>query len=743
MEECAEGRPGEPARPAFGATSPTKECLVQRSTLLAAMAALLPLGALAQQRCEYPGILLVLDRSVSMYTGRINNIRKWDIAREATAGILADHGDSAHIGLMVYPGPSGSGANGVQGPVGACDYNGRDAGCAPLTPRCTTGEVMVDVGAGTEAAINAALAWPDGLAHSYTPTWQSLEAASNYRPLRQAGRRNFVILVTDGYQCCGLNVAADGSQTCTPEDNNLIPDRVGRLTDLGITTYIVGFGDLTDARTLHRAAIRAGTLRPGCNPNAANPNANEVCYYQASRPDDLSMFLDAIVRQISDEVCDGQDNDCDGRTDEAISRPCDGACGAGEEDCFNGQWGACSAPNAAPEACNGLDDDCDGRVDEAINRDCATACGAGREVCAGGVFGPCNAPVPGAEVCNNIDDNCDGVVDEGCECQAGATRACGDNRGECQPGNQRCLANGTWSGCEGGVQPRPETCNGLDDDCDGVVDGMPRGCQTACGPGEETCLDGQWQGCDAPDLLAEDCNRLDDDCDGRIDENVQRACETDCGQGIQQCRAGEWTACSARGPSPEDCGNGRDDDCNGLIDDGCDCVDGQTQGCGSNQGICSPGTQVCAGSQWGDCMGGESPRAEVCNGYDDDCDGVLDEGDLCDAGDVCACGACAPPCENGECPNLAMCFFDHCVEDHCPEGTLCDDGTCVPGGGAGGAGGNDGRADGGIVGGDSGTVAGSSPSDSCNCDLGGRNANPWILLISGLGLLGLRRRTRR
>jgi len=710
---------------------------VRRILSLAALAAVFVPAVAAAQRCEFPGVLMVLDRSASMYSGRINDVRLWDIAREATAGILNDHGDAAHFGLMLYPGPSGTGANGIEGVVGACDYNGADVGCEPLRPRCTTGEVVVDIGANNTNAINNALVWPQGLAHSYTPTWQSLEAASEYRPLRNADRRNFVILVTDGYQCCGLNVAADGSQSCTADDNNLIPERVGTLTDMGITTFIVGFGGLTDARTLHRAAIRAGTPRPGCNPNTNNPGPDEVCYYQASQQDDLRNFLDQIVREIADEVCDGIDNDCDGRIDENVVRPCNGACGAGEEACFNGQWGACSAPNAAPEACNGRDDDCDGRTDEAIRQECATACGIGQEVCQNGRFGDCNAPDPGVEACNGGDDDCDGVTDEGCDCQAGDQRACGDNRGACRPGTQRCQANGTWGGCEGGVQPQPEICNGVDDDCDGVVDGMARGCQTACGPGEETCIEGMWQGCDAPDFIAEDCNRLDDDCDGRIDENVQRACETDCGAGIQQCRDGGWTDCSARAPQPEDCGNGRDDDCNGQIDDGCDCVDGEMQPCGSSAGICLPGTQTCEGSRWSDCLGGESPRAEVCNGYDDDCDGVLDEGDLCDVG-VCACGACANPCSDGECPNLAVCIFDHCVEDFCPDGLICDDGTCVEGGG--GAGGGDGRPDGGIVGADGGSVAGAGASDDCNCDSVGRTPNPWTLLMVFAGLLALRRR---
>ncbi len=122
--------------------------------------------ALAQQ-CEFPGVLLVLDRSISM-NATIDGEKKWDIATGAVSSMLADHGDAAHFGLMVYPGPSGDGAAGVVGPVGACDFNRVDQGCEPLAPRCSTGEVMVDIGGGNQQQILDALVWPEGLRHSYT-----------------------------------------------------------------------------------------------------------------------------------------------------------------------------------------------------------------------------------------------------------------------------------------------------------------------------------------------------------------------------------------------------------------------------------------------------------------------------------------------------------------------------------------------------------------------------------------------
>lgn len=109
-----------------------------------------------------------------------------------------------------------------------------------------------------------------------------------------------------------------------------------------------------------------------------------------------------------------------------------------------------------------------------------------------------------SEICNTIDDDCDNKVDEDCECPSTEPVACYDGPsttldvGNCRAGTRSC-AEGTLGACLGAVLPSDETCNEIDDDCNGEVDDLPSladdtkncgSCGNECARGE-SCCDGR------------------------------------------------------------------------------------------------------------------------------------------------------------------------------------------------------------------------------------------------------------
>lgn len=120
------------------------------------------------------------------------------------------------------------------------------------------------------------------------------------------------------------------------------------------------------------------------------------------------------------------------------------------------------------QVCNGQDNDCDGKPDT-FWAPCSTACGKGMQFCGSDGWQACSAPVPQPETCNGIDDDCNGLVDDGVTlgfCYDGSAESL--KHGQCHPGIERCVAG--LVECENQQLPMPEVCNGLDDDCNGAID---------------------------------------------------------------------------------------------------------------------------------------------------------------------------------------------------------------------------------------------------------------------------------
>lgn len=360
-----------------------------------------------------------------------------------------------------------------------------------------------------------------------------------------------------------------------------------------------------------------------------------------------------------EETCDGIDEDCDGIIDNTLidcaceigeERECGtdtGICASGTQICIDNTWGYCigDIEPITEELCNGLDDDCDGFVDEEINSRCGSdigECMSGIRQCINEEWSECvQDKSPTAEICDGFDNDCDGEIDEGladCHCDEGRIRSCGTDKGICISGTQKCVDD-RWSQCSGDyVGPSNEICNDFDDDCDGRIDEditMICGSDVGyCTSGIKECSFGSWLECGGSYIepIEETCDGIDEDCDGIIDNGLEECtCETgytrECGTDIGICSSAQqicidniWQACEGDiEPIFETC-NGLDDDCDGFVDDGL------FRPCGTDVGACMSGIQGCSEGIWNSCIDEVGPISEECNGIDDDCNGMIDDG---------------------------------------------------------------------------------------------------------------------
>jgi cysteine-rich repeat protein len=268
--------------------------------------------------------------------------------------------------------------------------------------------------------------------------------------------------------------------------------------------------------------------------------------------------------------------------------------------------------------------------------------------------------------------------------------------------------------CGDGVTEAGEQCDDGLDNSDTLPDACRTDCRTAhCGDGVvdtgELCDDGNTipgdactnecttVGCgDGVVAGVEECDDGDDDdtddclhtcrlaaCgDGFIwaghedcDGDAPRGCSTSCGStGFQSCVDCAWTADCA--PPFEAC-NGEDDDCDTVADNGFGCAAGAAASCTTRCGTTGSGT--CAADCTPAASAACTPPAETCNGEDDDCDGSTDNGLECVPGARSTCG----PCDAGQRTCTATCTWPDCTvpDDVCSAGTTepCVPATCASG----------------------------------------------------------------
>lgn len=400
-----------------------------------------------------------------------------------------------------------------------------------------------------------------------------------------SGRVDLNALPTDGceYAC----VASSGGEVCDGKDNDC-NGAIDEGFDLAHDPNHCGFCG-------HRCALPQATSSCG---QIGGETACVVTTCDAGYYDLNGVAADGCEYACTPtgaEICDDQDNDCDGKFNEDIEGtglPCDDHCPGGHcvGECTSGRTSCLGTaivclPGVEPqlESCDSKDNDCDGTVDNGFDLALDTAnCGA----------------------CGHHCDFAEGVG----SCQGGSCKLAA-----CQPGHAS-VDGSDDNGCEYEcpVYPaRQESCNGIDDDCNGTADdpsalaairppvslcqpkaGTPcasaqllcqgtLGWRCAYGAGVELDETGHLR------LVETRCDGLDGNCDGNLDEAF-----TDLGAA---CDNGKLGACRDAGKRA------------------CDPADPTQTTCDL-----SPAPNPTATNPAGD--------PEICNGLDDDCDGSTDEG---------------------------------------------------------------------------------------------------------------------
>jgi len=467
------------------------------------------------------------------------------------------------------------------------------------------------------------------------------------------------------------------AEVCDDVDNDCNGDVDEATATDALTWYVDGDGD---------GYGDASTWTVSCNQPAGYVGNATDC-------DDTS----AVIRPLATELCDGADNDCDGSVDEADAADASDWFADGDADGFGDPdlgTTACDAPLGyvdddtdcddadadvnpdATEVCDLVDNDCDGTTDGSDATDRGTwyqdADGDGygnRSVYSVSCTAPsgyvstgtdCNDGNAGAnpaatETCDSVDNDCDGSTDEGLT-STYYRDADADGYGTSSTTTSACSAPSgyvsTATDCNDGnsaINPAAtETCDSVDNDCDGGTDegvtttyyrdadsdgyGTSSTTTSACSAPtgyvstSGDCNDGSSS---AYPGRAETCDSLDNDCDGSTDEGVTTTYYRDADGDGYGTSSSTTTGCSA--PSGYVSNSSDCNDSNSALNPNTVWyrdADGDSYGSASTTttSCTQPSGYVSTGTDCNDSSASAYPgRTETCDSIDNDCDGSTDE----------------------------------------------------------------------------------------------------------------------